>query len=109
MSQDETKRNWEEFGPNLTDEIPSSGAFFNRNSLLFPDSPFEEFDILFTSEKIKKICPRSALLTLDFRTIIYFLFQPKTVFTIIVLGIPATRIVNDSESLMQSQSCLGRH
>nr|CAD7442726.1 unnamed protein product [Timema bartmani] len=37
LSQDDTKRNWEEFGPNLTDDIPSSGGVFNLNSVL--DSP----------------------------------------------------------------------
>ena len=40
LSQDETKRNWLELGPNRTDEIPSSGASLSRNSLLL-ESPFE--------------------------------------------------------------------
>ena len=77
MSQDETKRNWEEFGPNLTDEIPSSGAFFNRNSLLFPDSPFEEFDILFIFEKIKKNLPAFSVTDSRFQNNNLFFFFKK--------------------------------
>lgn len=37
QSHDETNKNCEEFGPNLTEEIPSSGGDFNLNSVL--DSP----------------------------------------------------------------------
>jgi hypothetical protein len=37
VSHDETRRNCDEFGPNLTAEIPSSGPFFSWNSLLLSD------------------------------------------------------------------------
>lgn len=32
VSQDETRRNWDVLGLNFTDEIPSSGGWFNLNS-----------------------------------------------------------------------------
>lgn len=34
LSQEETSKNCEEFGPNLTDDIPSSGGVLSLNSVL---------------------------------------------------------------------------
>ena len=34
LSQDDTSKNWDEFGPNVTFEIPSSGGLFSLYSVL---------------------------------------------------------------------------
>ena len=34
LSQDDTSKNWEELGPNVTLEIPSSGGLFSLYSVL---------------------------------------------------------------------------
>jgi hypothetical protein len=46
VSQLEANKNCEEFGPNLTEEMASSGASFSLNSLLLLSEDEDPFDIL---------------------------------------------------------------